>query len=81
MWTSAHQIFSKHMALDGQPLDPEGFHACYESLAFNGHKQTTTLSVYVKPTSVFTPIVLQISIIVCHESLPAAIAIQTMSLV
>ena len=87
MWTSGHQIFSKHMALDGQfyflvlfgwmPLIPEGFPAWYEYLAFNRHKQTTTLSVYVKPTSVFTPIILQISIRVCHESLPAAIVIQT----
>ena len=55
MWTFGLQNFSKHMALDGQfyflvlfgcmPVIPEGLHACYESVAFNGHKQTTTLSV------------------------------------
>ena len=56
----AINFFSKHMALDGQfyflvllgwmPSISEGFHACYESLTFNGHKQTTTLSVYVNPS-------------------------------
>ena len=91
MWTSGHKIFSKHMARDGQlyflalfgwmPLILDGFHACYESLAFNGHKQSTTSPVYAKPTSVFTPIVPPNLHIVCYESLPAAIVIQTMSLV
>ena len=60
MWTSSHQISSEYMALDGQfyflvlfgwmRLILGGSHACYESLVFHGHKQTTTLSVYVKPT-------------------------------
>ena len=68
MWTSGHQIFFKYMALDGQfyflvlfgwmPLIPGGYHTCYESLVFHGHKQTTALSVYVKPTSAFRPIIL-----------------------